>query len=102
MTKAREFDPDWVIAPSECLREWLDSNGLSPQVASAVAGKEHKAHVAELLQDVLDRKPLTDMHALALNRVTSISAQFWLNFEHNYRAGLAAGKADVSDDIGGG
>lgn len=92
-----KFDPDWVVAPSESLREWLDHNGLSPRVASAVVPREQREHVTQLLQDVLDRKPITNEHELALAKVTTISAGFWHNFEHNYRAGLAAGKKDVSD-----
>lgn len=98
--KLYEFDPDWVIAPSETLREWIDKMGLrTVQVAAACAGKERKEYVAQLLQDVLDRKPLTNEHALALQLVTSVSAQFWCNYEHNYRVGLAAGKKDISDGL---
>ena len=52
---------------------------------------------AAMIQEVLDRKPLTREHAELLHVVTRVSVQFWLNYEHNYRAGLAAGLTDVSD-----
>ena len=37
-------------------------------------------------------------HAAVLARGTFIPARFWLALEHNYRAGLAAGLKDVTED----
>jgi plasmid maintenance system antidote protein VapI len=91
------FRPDWTIAPGECLREWLKENGLSPEVAAARLGRAHKAAGVQAIRDVLDRKPLIEGHAWRLEHVTDVPARFWLNFEHNYRAGLAAGLTDASD-----
>lgn len=88
-----DYDPDYVVAPSECLAEWLQRAGVSASWLDSQNRKMGQTY----FQDVLDRKPLTPEHARALHYFTRISAQFWLNFEHNYRVGLAAGKEDVSD-----
>jgi plasmid maintenance system antidote protein VapI len=94
-----EFKPDWTIAPGAMLRFWLEENNLSPEVlAVTCGGRAYKATALALITEVLDRKPLRELNALCLERGTGISAQFWLNFEHNYRAGLAAGLVDASDD----
>ncbi len=95
--KVYAFDPDWVVAPAASLQEWLDANGLDARIAAACVGQEYKAYVAALLQDVLDRKPLTNEHALALARCTQIPMGFWINLEHNYRVGLDAGKIDATE-----
>lgn len=93
-----EFTPDWCLAPSAALREWLEENGLSVRTAAACAAKRPDRDVAAaMIQEVLDRKPLTQRHAELLHCVTRVSTQFWLKYEHNYRAGLAAGLTDVSD-----
>ncbi len=98
---AEEFRPDWTLAPAATLREWMRENGLSVRVlAVAAAGKWHKGAAAEVIQEVLDRKPLTEEHAKVLARGTGIPASFWAGFEHNYRAGLAAGLADVTPEDG--
>lgn len=95
----RKFDPDWVIAPSETLKEWMDEMGMFPKaIATAAVGRERSEEALVLVNEVLERKPLTRDHARVLARATGISEQFWLNYEHNYRVGLAAGKKDVSDE----
>ncbi len=93
-----EFNPDWCLAPSECLKELLRENGISPHtLAIACGGKAHLDLALTLINDVLARKPLTQAHATMLARApVGPPAQFWLNFEHNYRAGLAAGLTDTS------
>ena len=101
-TGAHEFKPDWCIAPSETLREWMDDNNMNARVLGASSvwlGPKSvtKEHATALIQDVLDRKPLTVAHAQALARGTGIDVRFWLALEHNYRAGLAAGLTDASD-----
>jgi plasmid maintenance system antidote protein VapI len=94
-----EFKPDWCLAPSVCLAELLKETGISAQtLAVACGGKAHQAEALALISDVLARKPLTQAHADMLARSpVGPSAQFWLNFEHNYRAGLAAGLIDASE-----
>lgn len=92
-----EFSPDWTIAPASMLRFWLEENNLSPDVlAVACGGRAYKATALALITEVLDRKSLRELNAQCLERGTGIPAQFWLTFEHNYRAGLAAGLKDVT------
>jgi hypothetical protein len=92
------FRPDWVIAPACTLEEWMEDNGLSVgALAVACYGQANKAATMQLIQEVLDRKPLTLEHARALQRGTFINARVWQNLEQNYRAGLAAGLTDASD-----
>ena len=94
------FNPDWTLAPAALLNEWLDEHpGITPQIlADACArGDELPAVEAELLiGEVLDRKPLRSIHAAVLERGTHIPARHWLNWEKQYRAGLAAGRKDVT------
>lgn len=95
------FNPGWTIAPAATLREWMSENGLSVSVlatASRTYWAEDKEELARLIQEVLDRKPLTARHAQVLARGTGISTYFWLNYEHNYRAGLAVGLTDVTSE----
>ena len=95
-----EFDPDWTIAPAATLQEWMDDNGQDADAlaAGSVAFGPRtvtKDDAAVLIQEVLDRKPLTANHATALARGTGVPVYFWLNLEHSYRAGLAAGLTDM-------
>ena len=97
MPKPIPFKPDWVVAPGGTLQDWMDENKLSVgALAVACYGQANKAATMQLIQDVLDRKPLTIEHARALQRGTFIKASFWLALETNYRAGLAAGLTDAS------
>ena len=97
-TERYRFCPDWTIAPSEALREWMEERSISPDVLAVAAwGRDRKAEALGLIEDVLARRPLGPEHAGVLQFGTGISATFWLNYEHNYRAGLAAGLTDASD-----
>lgn len=81
------FDPDWVVAPGETLREWFDELHLPHSIA------EHYDISARTLQRLLDGKqPITPKLAAQLEGMTQISARMWLALEHNFRVGLAAGK----------
>lgn len=101
------FDPDWVIAPSETLRELITESVPMPTIemsaavmSTAYGGRNTGAHVyaEQKLLDVLARKPLTEEHIRVLAVCTHISGALWRNLEHNYRVGLAAGKKDLSDE----
>lgn len=96
---AEEFRPDWCLAPAAILREWLKENHLSPEVlAVACGGRARKATALELIREVLDRKPLTELNAQCVALGTNVPARFWLALEHNYRAGLAAGLTDTTPE----
>lgn len=94
MSKVHRFDPDYVVPTSEVLREWLDDNHLSTQVAAAMGyvKGEPRQWAAGILDKVLADQPVDEIVATVLAAVTGISARFWRNFEHNYRVGLKAGK----------
>lgn len=97
MPKPIPFNPDWVVAPGGTLQDWMDENKLSVASLAVVCyGQARKGATVQLIQDVLDRKPLTPEHAQTLERGTSIKARFWLALETNYRDGLAAGLTDAS------
>ncbi len=94
MPSRYKVDPDWVVPTSEVLREWLDENGVTTHVAAASRYLKGAPRdwAASRLDAVLNDEPLGGDHVEVLAAVTGISAAFWQNFEHNYRAGLAAGK----------
>ena len=92
----KPFEPDWCLAPSACLLDWMQLNGLST-VALESAGPD-VASDAALMLDVLNRQPLTATHAQALEYRTGISAGFWLRWEDDYRSGLTAGRTDVTPE----
>jgi hypothetical protein len=101
MTHEREMHLFTCIAPAETLREWMQENGVHARlIATACAGRDEGRRDAarRLVDDVLDRQPLTEIHAAVLARGTFIPARFWLALEHNYRAGLAAGLKDATPD----
>ena len=99
MSDIHEFKPDWTLAPAAALREWKAENNLSTRVlAVAAVGRKRADEAAKLITEVLERKPLTEVHARILAKGTGISESFWRNYEHNYRAGLAAGLKDCTPD----
>jgi hypothetical protein len=99
MAETYPWRPDWCLAPSETLKDWLSENGMSPRVLSvACGGKQNKPAALTLITEVLERKPLTEIHADCLARGTFVPARFWLALEMNYRNGLAAGLKDASED----
>jgi hypothetical protein len=92
------FTPDWTLAPAATLREWMEDNNLSvPVLAVAAMGRAGRGEAAVLIQEVLDREPLTERHALVLQRGTGVPGKFWLALEHGYRSGLAAGLKDITE-----
>jgi HTH-type transcriptional regulator / antitoxin HigA len=86
------FDPDWVIAPGETLREWMEENRLPSSVVAKMAG----LHPDELDDIVEAREEIDERRAEGLAAATLVPARFWLALERNYRAGLKAGKIDAS------
>lgn len=84
------FDPDWVIAPGETLKDWFGSIGLPWSISET-----HGISAAQLQLIFDGDEPITFKLAHQLMAMTGISAQFWQALEHNYRVGLAAGKTRV-------
>jgi plasmid maintenance system antidote protein VapI len=97
--EAHEFRPDWCIAPSELLAEWMADHGQTRAMLARGCGRgvaDIKA--ALIIRDVLNREPLTAACAEMLEAGTGITAAYWLRFERSYRNGLAAGLTDVTSD----
>lgn len=93
-----EFDPDWTIAPARVLRFCMDEHHFSPAILAHACGADadHLGEALALIQEVLDRKPLTEVHAALLARGTFVPEQFWLSLERGYRNDLAAGRKDTT------
>lgn len=91
------FDPDWVLAPSACLREVMFERAedeITLAVNACANGAEPEA--LDLLRSVLRKEPYGPDTAQVLEQATGIPHQFWLTFERIYREGLAAGKTDIT------
>jgi hypothetical protein len=95
-----EFSPDWTLAPAAHLREWMQTQipGMHlttfALICAGRGGDRDKALPA--IQDVLDRRPLTDVHARLLARGTGVPERFWLSLERGYRRDLELGRKDTT------
>lgn len=95
------FDPDYVIAPGETLKEWLEADGgwrwshdASPAALALrfrITGKEFDGLLAGTTE-------ITVGLARRLQNMTGVSSRFWLALDQNFRVGLAAGKKWVGRD----
>lgn len=83
------FNPDWVVAPGETLREWRDWAHLPAKAAAKACGR---MPVELYLGIEAGAEPITEDIAARLYAGTGIFTKFWLNLEKRYRDGLAAGK----------
>lgn len=88
-----EFDPDWVVSPGSCIREWIEEHGETIPV-TARRCKIDRVTFEDIVNGTM---PIDDHLALRIAVGTGTSARFWVNLERNYRDGLAAGRKDVSD-----
>jgi plasmid maintenance system antidote protein VapI len=83
------FDPDWVVAPGETLRDCLaEIDVVPPEQLARAAGISRRVLARLLAGD----EPITEDLAERIARMTAVPARMWLALEHNYRVGLAAGK----------
>ena len=81
------WDPDYVVAPGETLKEWFAEMGL-PLPVAALYGLPERT-----LKRIFEGKQkITPSIANRLSNLTQVGAPFWLALEHNFRVGLAAGK----------
>ena len=78
------FEPDYVVAPGETLRETLEAMGKT-QIDLAHALKMQPKLVNEIMDGVA---LLTDTIARKLEIFTGVPARMWINLEANYRRGL--------------
>lgn len=87
-----KFDPDWVVAPGETLREWREHSGLPEKAAATACGR---MPLAQYKRVEAGDEPIDATLAWMLGIGTGIPSFLWENLERAYRAGLAAGKTRV-------
>jgi HTH-type transcriptional regulator/antitoxin HigA len=79
------FNPDYVIAPGETLREELEVLQMTQAELAERTGLSAK-HVNQIVQGIA---PVTPDTAVALGRVTTFEADFWSNLEAQYQVARA-------------
>lgn len=88
------FDPDWVSAPGDTIRDILEERLIShPEFAARMCLSE--ADADRLLNGDL---PITDEIADTLSRELGASLEFWIRREQHYREGLAKRAAPLDPD----
>lgn len=80
-----EYEPASVSHPGDSLQETLDALGMSQAGLSERSGLAEKT----ISQIINGKAPITEVTALALERVLGTPARFWLNRESRYREFLA-------------
>lgn len=92
--KTYPFDPDWTIAPGEILRDELLERAEGIHM-------DTWAKILHLTPDVLQgifagTTPITEDIAARIAHGLGTGAKVWLRLEEMYRAGLTAGKKDLT------
>lgn len=86
------FAPDYAIPPGTTIREVLEKLDISQTELASRTNLSTK-HVNQILQGVA---PLTYETAIALERVTGVSARFWNSLEADYRLARARLEEEVT------
>lgn len=81
------FEPDWTLAPGDCLAALLADRGIT-EAGLADLTRLGPETIAGILAASI---PVDGLIAEKLSAVLGVSAQFWLNYEAVYRADLARG-----------
>ncbi len=76
---------DFATSPGETLQDTIDTLGMSQVELAERAGLDKKT-INQIIKGI---EPVTHKTALALEKVLSVPARFWLNLEANYREHLA-------------
>ena len=77
---------DFIVAPGEIIKEYLDARGLTQKEVSKRTGVSER-HLSQLLNG---KTRLTEDMALKLEKVMpDVTASFWLNYEVKYQEYLA-------------
>lgn len=82
------FDPDYVVAPGETLKESIDAQGISQVQLAQRTGLTEKT-ISQIINGIA---PITYDTAGKLELVTGVSAKFWNRRELGYREALAQRK----------
>jgi hypothetical protein len=89
-----EFDPDWTLAPIAIVRECITEGRGGRLATPAMLDATERA----LFRQVQDKQPFGGPAADLLEKETGVPARMWINLETHYRADLAAGRKDTTDD----
>lgn len=85
MSIVNQYNPDFVLPPSETLKEILETRGMTQADLSERTGCS-----LQTINDIINGTTAITPHiALQFERVLDISASFWNNLEHYYREYLA-------------
>jgi len=80
-----KFDPDYVVAPGETLKESIDAQGISQVQLAQRTGLAEKT-ISQIINGIA---PITYETARKLELVTGVSAKFWNRRELGYREALS-------------
>lgn len=89
-----DFDPDWCMRPGVHIEEFMEYRGIGVRPLARECGM-----TPDLLRAVISgEREIDKTIAVGLEIGTRIPAPMWERLEGAYRAALAAGKKDISDD----
>jgi plasmid maintenance system antidote protein VapI len=80
------FEPNWVVHPGATLEDFFEMNNLPKTII-----RLHSITDEELSGVLSGDLEIDEDLAHRLERMTFIPFNVWINLEHNFRAGLAAG-----------
>ncbi|MHC4401186.1 MAG: ImmA/IrrE family metallo-endopeptidase [Planctomycetota bacterium] len=83
-----KFEPDYVVAPGETLKESIDAQGISQVQLAQRTGLAEKT-ISQIINGIA---PITHDTARKLELVTGVSAKFWNRRELTYREALSQQK----------
>lgn len=83
-----KFDPDYVVAPGETLKESIDAQGISQVQLAQRTGLAEKT-ISQIINGIA---PITYDTAGKLELVTGVPAKFWNRRELGYREALSQRK----------
>jgi plasmid maintenance system antidote protein VapI len=96
---AKEFSPDWTMAPGDMLRAVLKERGMTAESLCLSPAALPLVTVNAILTAV---EPVTEDIAIRISSATGVPSSFWLNAEAHYRADLAAGRTRSASEVPGG
>lgn len=97
------FNPDWTVAPAALLREAMaerhhTTRDLATKMALTSAQPRALAVYHQAITDTLARQPMPAWLPDALDAAGYGSHRTWANLETQYRADLAAGRTDTTEE----
>lgn len=93
-----EFEPDYVVAPSEVLAYELELRAMNQNELARRTGLTPK-HIVDLVKG---KSRITPETAIKLERAIGMPVDYWLNLEANYQEALArqGEQGQLNQDLG--